>query len=507
MIHLTSPPLARLATILLATFAFSACHSDLSNQNPADGAAVDAPPSRIPSATIAPGAPLSFLVDGVGTAAVAWSALGEANARDADGSIDSTGVFRATRAGRYLIMAARGDAHALAYVTVTEDASGAGAAAAPVTLSFAAPRTASLDKRLNLSLSDFWIESSPDSVVLAPGGSAQLSVIGRSADGARWSIRPDWTATGGTVTDSGRYTAPATAGVHRVVATRQGDIQTDTTVVVVGDGAGRSDSVGAPAPTPGSSPSAPLPAPTSVTTACTNEPAGYRRVIDAPWNMLPVRQPEVSSEGFTYFNEQIPTLSIVQDPTAPASAPSIVEMRYPQGFVGGFGPSKFATGNLRPNAGNLYVCFWFKVSPNWTTMGHSITKFFYAKQEGSGLAHAVIAHGQDDHMYLKTLLQYPDDRLNHNLGESFVPANDIGGGGWHKVEVLWEANTPGERNGGFRQWVDGQLTGSDQTAYWFLGGLQPYWDSLWFEPTFGTPYNIVPADQSWYLDQMVVSVK
>ncbi|MFL5506025.1 MAG: hypothetical protein ACJ8AU_04025, partial [Gemmatimonadales bacterium] len=351
-----------------------------------------------------------------------------------------------------------------------------------------------------------WIESSPDSVLLAPGGSVKLSVIGRSADGASWSIRPEWKATGGTVTDSGQYTAPATAGVHRVVATRQGDIQTDTTVLIVGEGASLSDSVSAPAPTPESSPTTPLP-PTSVTTACTNQPAGYRRVIDAPWNELPSRMPELSSEGFTYFNEQIPTLSIVQDPTAPASAPSIMEMRYPKGFVGGFGPSKFATGNLRPNTGNLYVCFWFKVSPNWTTMGHSITKFFYVKQEGSGLAHAVIAHGQDDHMYLKSLLQYPDDRLNYNIGESFVPANDIGGGGWHKVEVLWEANTPGERNGGFRQWVDGQLTGSDQTAYWFLGGLQPYWDSLWFEPTFGTPYNIVPADQSWYLDQMVVSVK
>jgi len=502
VIHLTSPPRVRLAVLLLCSVSLLACSADPTSQNAADGTSVGVTP-RIPTVSVSAGTPVVFSVTDAGGSAIAWSALSTADGRASSPIIDSSGLFRAHDAGRYLVVATRGDQHAFAYVAVSEGV--AADASVPVALSFAAPRSP-LDKRMNLSLSEFWIESSPDTVRLAPGGATRLTVVGRSADGTRWNIRSEWRATAGTVSDSGEYVAPAAAGRYGVIVTRQGDIQTDTSIVVVG--AGSADSAAAPGPIPtGTTVSTPVPATPVVTTACSNEPAGYRRVIDAPWNQMPALNPQLSSEGFTYFPGQNSTLSLVQDPTAPASASSVLQVLYPKGFVGGYAPSKFATGNLRPNSGNLFVCFWFKVSPNWTTMGHTISKFFFVMQEGSGMAHAVIAHGQDDHMYLKSLLQYSDDRMNYNLGENFTAANDIGGGSWHKVEVLWEANSPGMRNGGFKQWVDGQLTGSDQSAYWFVAGLQPYWDSLWFEPTFGTPYNTVPADQSWYLDQMVVSVK
>jgi len=500
VIHLTSPPRARLAVLLLCSLSLLACNADPTTENAADGTSVGVAP-RIPTVSVSAGTPVAFSVTDAAGSAIAWSALNAVDDRSDAPIIDSSGLFRATGAGRFLVLATRGDEHALAYVSVTE---GTATDAVPVTLSFAAPRSASLPKRMNLSLSEFWIESSPDTLHLAPGSATRLAVIGRSADGSRWNIRPEWKATAGSVSDSGDFTAPTAEGRYAVIVTRQGDIQTDTSIVIVGAGSG--DSISAPTPA-APTVDTPVPSVPAVTTACTNEPAGYRRVIDAPWNQLPALNPQMSSEGFTYFAGQNATLSLEQDPSAPASAASVLRVLYPKGFVGGYGPSKFSTGNLRPNAGNLYVCFWFKVSPNWTTMGHTITKFFFVMQEGSGMAHAVIAHGQDDHMYLKSLLQFADDRMNYNLGENFTAANDIGGGAWHKVEVLWEANTPGVRNGGFRQWVDGQLTGSDQSAYWFVAGLQPYWDSMWFEPTFGTPNNIVPADQSWYLDQMVVSVK
>jgi hypothetical protein len=500
MIHLTSPPHVRLAVLLLATLSFSGCNSDPSTQDAHAGASVDDAPRSVPSVTVASGAPVHFVIDDADTDSVTWSALSAADADGEGASIDAVGMFRATRAGRYLVMAARGGAHALAYVTVTEDAS-TGAAAAPVTLSFEGSRTASRDKRLNLSLSEFWIEVTPDSVSLAPGEKRQLTVVGRSADGTRWTIWPEWEATGGSISSTGEYTAPTTISNHRVIVTRHGDIQTDTSIVTVGVGL-----VDTAAASPPLVPTAPAPA-SPTTTACLNEPPGYRRVIDTPWNTLPTKQPGTSDEGFTYFHDQIPTLSIVQDAAAPVSGSSVLEYRYPQGFVGGYAPSKFATRGLWPNEGNLYVCFWIRVSPNWTTLGAAGVKFFYAVQEGSGLAHALLARGENNHLYVNSLLQYRDDRLNYNLGESGAPADDISGGGWHKVEVLWEANTPGQRNGAYRQWVDGELTGTSQEALWFLAGNTPRWDVLWFESTYGSPNEVIPSDQSWYLDQMVVSVK
>ena len=178
-----------------------------------------------------------------------------------------------------------------------------------------------LPATLSLAASDFWIEITPDSATVAPGGTVQLSVIGRSRDGLRWTVRTTWQApAGGAVSASGQYVAPQTPGRYPVVATREGDVQTDTAFVRV------------------SLPSAPLALPTSG--GCNNEPTGYRRVATANWNQLPGRQPEVSSDYMTYFHDQIPTLSIVQDAAAPASPSSVLRVLYPAGFRGGESPSR-----------------------------------------------------------------------------------------------------------------------------------------------------------------------
>lgn len=91
------------------------------------------------------------------------------------------------------------------------------------------------------AVAGFRVELTPASVTLAPGKTQPFKAVGRSSDGTAWSIRTVWSASGGTVSTAGLYTAPSTAGSYRVIARRDGDILADTSVVTVtGSGSGGS---------------------------------------------------------------------------------------------------------------------------------------------------------------------------------------------------------------------------------------------------------------------------
>ena len=77
------------------------------------------------------------------------------------------------------------------------------------------------------------VELSPTSVSLAPGGAQQFSAIGRMSDNSTSSVTVTWSATGGTVSGSGLYTAGGTAGTFRVIATQQGGTLADTASVTI----------------------------------------------------------------------------------------------------------------------------------------------------------------------------------------------------------------------------------------------------------------------------------
>jgi endo-1,4-beta-xylanase len=74
---------------------------------------------------------------------------------------------------------------------------------------------------------------SPTSVTLAPAGTAQFSVAGTWSDGSPSPPAVTYSAPGGTITAGGLYTAGATAGTFRVIATQQGGPKVDTAVVTL----------------------------------------------------------------------------------------------------------------------------------------------------------------------------------------------------------------------------------------------------------------------------------
>jgi hypothetical protein len=77
------------------------------------------------------------------------------------------------------------------------------------------------------------VELTPASASLQTGGSQQFSVVGRLSNGSTQSVSVTYTATGGTVSGGGLYTAGSTAGSYRVIAVQQGGSLADTAAVTV----------------------------------------------------------------------------------------------------------------------------------------------------------------------------------------------------------------------------------------------------------------------------------
>ncbi len=74
---------------------------------------------------------------------------------------------------------------------------------------------------------------SPSTVTLAPGATRQFSVAGSWSDGSSSVPAVSYSATGGTITAGGLYTAGTQQGTFRVIATQQGGTVADTSAVTV----------------------------------------------------------------------------------------------------------------------------------------------------------------------------------------------------------------------------------------------------------------------------------
>jgi len=74
---------------------------------------------------------------------------------------------------------------------------------------------------------------SPDSVTLDTAGTKQFSVVGKFSDSSTAAVAVTYSATGGTITSGGLYTAGHTAGTYRVIATQSGGSLADTSQVKI----------------------------------------------------------------------------------------------------------------------------------------------------------------------------------------------------------------------------------------------------------------------------------
>jgi hypothetical protein len=169
---------------------------------PPDLVAIEVSP---PTATVASGQTQAFstigrLSDNSTTAVpVTWTATG--------GTVSGGGVYTAGNTpGSYLVIA-----------TEVGGAELADTAAVTVVASLVA------------------IEVSPPSASVVAGATQQFSAVGRLSDNSTQAVTVTWTASAGSITNDGAYTAPGSAGgPHRVIATlADGGAFADTALVTV----------------------------------------------------------------------------------------------------------------------------------------------------------------------------------------------------------------------------------------------------------------------------------
>jgi hypothetical protein len=77
------------------------------------------------------------------------------------------------------------------------------------------------------------IEVTPGSAQVYTGGSQQFTAAGRYSDGSTKPASVTWSASGGTISSNGLFTAPASAGTFRVIAVEQGGTKADTAFATV----------------------------------------------------------------------------------------------------------------------------------------------------------------------------------------------------------------------------------------------------------------------------------
>jgi hypothetical protein len=90
-------------------------------------------------------------------------------------------------------------------------------------------------------------------------------------------------------------------------------------------------------------------------------------------------------------------------------------------------------------------------------------------------------------------------------GPNHFVAQPLTKGEWHELEILIVANTPGAYNGQLRMWVDGALMQSANDMGYFAAGTTPRFENMYFNPTYGGGRNPVPADQYVDIDHWYVS--
>lgn len=470
---------------------------------------VGTPPVTLTSIAIAPAAATlefgktqqfnatGFLADG-STAAVTvtWTATG--------GSISSSGVYTAgSTAGTFRVIGRTANQLAdTSAVTIT----------APTVIS---------------------ISIAPVTVGLSPGQTQQFRATATLSNATTQNnATVNWTATGGTVSGSGLYTAGNSAGIFRVIgASANGQADTSTVNITIATVTSFtltpvsvtlpllsaqqftavalwSDGIARAAPVTYSATGgtisigglflpnlltgqyeiiatcacglvdtsfvnvvAALPPPTGVNQ---NEPAGYSKISDQPFTAL----------AFDGWRQEFGNPTIVRDNTGPASPENAVRATYGSGTRAGSAP--FAVERALPGSTELYVSLTYKLSSNFqgedsgtNKMGfvwiHDNPAIFFSN-EGSGSGNLIAT---------MRLQGTADSReyLAPNLGKSGVVTRDT----WHTWELQLISNSAGGANGTVRWWLDGTLIGqytdvkmssASQARTFQISSIYPIWGGV-----------------------------
>lgn len=306
---------------------------------------------------------------------------------------------------------------------------------------------------------------SPKTVTLESGSSQQFSVSANWSTGATDVPPVTWSATGGSVSASGNYVAPASAGTYRVVVAHNGGTVRDTALVTVTAGNSSGSGTGG----------------VSLNGFADHLPGGVglQFVLDSRFgNMLSGER--VNSDGLAYvWNGRNVTVS---------GAPwgnAAFETYYGGNDAGnGEGGAK-----IWANGGpyrRMYFALSMWVSPDYSVHTNG-EKFFYP---------IVVTNGQptgstcfewfltgSESARGATFSLGVDAQIG--LGRIYQPQAKLRKGVWQTVEFYVVMNTPGKSDGVWQAWIDGQMVVDRNDMRYSNASTQSLFEGMRFDGTRG----------------------
>jgi hypothetical protein len=428
-----------------------------SGKSDTSGVTVTASPPTLQTVTLTPaaasiktGATQQYSVSGkmtdgstVSITDATWTATG--------GTISTSGLYTAGQtAGSYRVIAAKSGKADTGAVTVTT----------PVTLQS--------------------ISVNPASVTLNTGATQQFSVSGKMSDGSSVSItNATWTASGGTVSTGGLYTAGGAAGSYSIKATaNSGALSVSAGITVV-----------TPAPPPPPPP-----------TGGGNEPGGFSRIAEISFSAMPTSSLwSCSGSGVLagcWFSTAAGA-SIQQDGAAPKSPAGVYRYVYPAGLTIGTSTGIlgiWASAN-KDQFSQIYESGWLKLvgtSIESPTGGFKLLGYWgvgqspavgqqvysvavpqngVANQQGSVLACQFALDIRQQNQVSRAMFA--------NVNSSVISCNQ-----WVRYEVLMTLNDIGAANGTLKMWINGALTHNYTDVAWRTsaapsGFYERNWNPIW----------------------------
>ena len=370
-----------------------------------------------------------------------WTATG--------GAVSTSGLYTAGQtAGSYRVIATSSGKADTAAVTVT----------APPTLQS--------------------IAITPSSATVNTGATQQFSVSGKMSDGSSASItNAVWTATGGTVSTSGLYTAGGTAGSFSVrVTASAGALSASAGITVV-----------TPAPPPPPPPS-----------GGGNEPAGFSRIAEISFAAMPTGSLwSCSGPGVLagcWFSTAAHA-STQQDASAPKSPPGVYQYEWPAGLAVGSSDGILGiwSSGSRDQYSQVYESGWIKIpSPDLelpqSVGGMKLLGFWSVGQAaltgqvGNQIVGWINGSGIQSSFTLDIRQQ---NQVARAMSQNVSGASLIQAGRWIRYEILMTINDIGVANGTLKVWINGTQTHHYTNVVWRTSSAPSLFFGRLWDPTWG----------------------
>jgi hypothetical protein len=357
---------------------------------------------------------------------------------------------------------------------------------------------------------------SPQATVAQPNQPIQFAAFSRTEAGDSTPAQVEWSATGGAILPSGRFTATA-PGTYSVIArNRATPDQIDTAIVTVSPPA---DTVVAPpadsivAPPADTAPTPPPP------------PAGFANMPTGMAKLLEHSFDGGIAPGAAATGEMSDPTGNLHPATA-GDAPlggsgGVLRTTFGSGLAGGVSPGKFDGWDVRDVHGanrerEIYVSTHVKIEKGDFENQKVGTKLWYVGYGNTNQtndAYLMMHNGTgaqtvQSSMKLIMYVSPTDDREGGSVG-IYPNRSDkqLTAGQWHHVEVYLNVGTPNQANGTVKVWIDGELV-TERTDVKFLdsdyGFTQGFFNFQW-TPVWGGNGGSRTRTDDLLLDHLLVA--